>query len=304
MRIGVIGSGAVGGLIAAELTRQGHDITLWARKASYEAITRDGITVHYAGQEPFNTRVSEVALFPAPPARPIDLGILCVKSYSNAEVLPKLTSFVGAEGSVLCVQNGVVNEQDLAERLGPDRVITGVLYVGAERSGPGRVECSTPARLRIGAYGARTRVDLSEIVDLFTGTQIDARLDPQIASGKWQKFLFNCGLNPLTALTRRRLGDVLATAEGRELFGNLVHEAIAVAQANGAPLKADAEDEVWKTAERMNITSSMGEDLTAGRRLEIELFTGFVRSLGERYGIATPVSSVVEKLLIAADSSR
>jgi 2-dehydropantoate 2-reductase len=94
-----------------------------------------------------------------------------------------------------------------------------------------------------------------------------------------------------------RLGPLIDSPEGARLFGVLVDETIAVVRALGAPIADDAREKVWEVARRMNISSSMAEDLAAGRPIELDAFTGFVVKHGRRLNVATPVSEVFYDLL-------
>lgn len=133
---------------------------------------------------------------------------------------------------------------------------------------------------------------------------IECTIDPEILTAKWQKFLFNCALNPLTALTRERLGPLLETEEGSSLFESLINEAIAVGKASGAPLCNDAYARVMETARQMNISSSMAEDLDRGRPIELDAFSGYIRQLGQQTGIPTPTTDVIYRLLLVVNPGR
>jgi 2-dehydropantoate 2-reductase len=183
-----------------------------------------------------------------------------------------------------------------------------VLYIGAQRLSPGVISCTAPARVVVGPYDgtdAGHAADVStEIAQLLGTAGISATMSPDVRTAKWQKFLFNCGLNPLTAITGQRMGQLLAQPPAMEVFDGLVDEAAAVALAHGAPLAAGFREQVDATARRMDISSSMAEDLQAGRAIELDAFTGYVLALGEQTGVPTPTTRVVHGLLVALDAAR
>lgn len=301
MRVGIVGSGATGGFLAAALALSHTAVTLLARGDSYSRILRDGIEVTYPDGRHIIARPANVMTPGDTSVEPVDLVLFCVKSYDTDDAAASVKSLAGESGLVLCLQNGVKNEEALAGVIDPQRLLSGVLYIGSRRLAPGVIECSAPPRIHFGWYAAgRALEDLNPIANIFKAADIDAVADADIRQEKWQKFLFNCALNPLTAIVQRPLGEILDLPSGRELYGALLDEAIAVGQAQGAPLVSDARDRVWATGRRMNILSSMAEDLRAQRPLELDAFTGYVHELGRLHGIQTPISDTVLALLEVA----
>ena len=301
LRLGVAGAGATGGYLAAAAAHAGIDVTLLARGRTAEAITRDGITVRGPGERVIQARPTRVVQA-GEDVEPVDITLFCVKSYDTEQAAKDVANLVGDTGLILCLQNGVANEDVLASLYSSERIMSGVLYIGAERTEPAVIECSTDARVTFGPYqGLATRSAWPSLQTALSAAGIQCTVDEQIRAAKWQKFLFNCGLNPLTALTRRRLGGIRANPAGRHLFETLIDEAMSAALASGAPLAPDAREQVMATADRMDISSSMAEDLTAGRPMELEAFTGHVLRLGQEHGISAPETAVVHSLLQVLD---
>lgn len=298
----VVGAGAAGALIAGLLAEAGHSVTLVARGESLEAIRRDGVRL--VGPDGRTRTARPAAVSVDDPAPRADLTIFLVKSYDTRNAMTILPAIAGEDGYVLCLQNGVENEDILAERVGRARVLPGVLYVGAERLAPGVVTYTTEPTIVFGRGDAGPGAPITETEAAFTAAGIVVQVEPDILAAKWRKFVFNCGLNPLTAATGRRLGAILASEDGKELFAALVDEAIAAGSAAGAPVGAATREAVFETARRMNISSSMAEDLAAGRPLELEAFCGYVRRLGIDKGARTPVTDVFYRLLKIADAAK
>ena len=304
MRVGIIGSGATGGYLAARLAQADVPVVLVARGESYTRIQAEGVTI----TEPDGTVVTsrpEAVIEPGvAAAEPVDLVLFCVKSYDTEKAGHALSALAGNHARVLCLQNGVKNEEILAELLGPTRLLSGVLYIGSQRVAPGVIECASAPRLLVGEYSSKVTSRASEVVDLLRSANLEATQNSDVRGQKWQKFLFNCALNPLTAILQRQLGEILARPTGSELYGSLVEEAIAVGKAHGAPIADDASEKVWEQGHRMaHIFSSMAEDVRAGRPLEVDTFTGYVHDLGQRLGVATPTSDVILQLLKTMDAA-
>lgn len=298
----VVGAGATGGYLAAQLAKAGVSVTLVARADSLRQIRSSGITLERPDGERETIRPERV-LAPNEIEHRADLVLFCVKSYDTEAAAHLVTPLVADDGHVLCLQNGVKNEQILAAAIGDSRLLSGVLYIGSERLSPGVIRCSMPPSLIVGPYAGADLTSSTKVQDLMSGAGIKCAVEPEVRSSKWQKFLFNCGLNPLTAITKRRLGELLSLPATAEVFTMLVDEAAAVAQSAGAPLAKDHRQRVDQTAMRMDISSSMAEDLAAGRKIELDAFTGYVIELGLAHGIPTPATRAVHGILVALDNA-
>ena len=303
IRIGVAGAGATGGYLAATLSAAGFDVTLLARGPSTTTIRDKGITVEQPDGSVLEGRPGHV-VEAGDQIEPVDIALFCVKSYDTAKAAKDVGNLVGSEGTILCLQNGVANEEELAKVYGEARVLSGVLYIGAERTGPAHIACATSAKVIFGPYSPASRASVAvwePLRNALVAAGIDATIDPQIRTAKWQKFLFNCGLNPLTAITGRRLGEIRSQPAGRDLYTRLVSEAIDAAQASGVELPHDALEQAEATADRMDISSSMAEDLEAGRGLELNAFTGHVLGLAEQHGTKASTTAVIHSVLQVLD---
>lgn len=299
----IVGAGATGAYLAARLAAAQVSVTVVARGASLARIGTQGIQITHPDGTTQLTRPARTVA-PGEPTEPADLVIFCVKTYDTEAAGQLVGPLLSSGGHVLCLQNGVKNEQLLAQALGAPRVLSGVLYIGAQRQAPGVINCSAPPRVVVGPYAGSELAASEGVGSLMTQAGIDCMVEPNVRGAKWQKFLFNCGLNPLTAITGQRLGALLAQPSTRQAFDLLVDEAAAVALADGAPLPVDHRAIVAATAARMDISSSMAEDLQAGRAIELDAFSGYVIELGERHGVPTPATRLVHGVLTALDAVR
>ncbi|MGH2427680.1 MAG: ketopantoate reductase family protein [Candidatus Limnocylindria bacterium] len=304
--VGVVGAGATGAYLAGRLSRAGLSVTLLARGESFDRIREHGIEITDPDGDRWVANPTYVRAADDLDAldEACDFVLFCVKTYDTDSAAALLGPLIGETGHVVCLQNGVKNEQILASAVGPERVLSGVLYIGSQRVAPGVIECSSPPRVIVGPYDGIDHGASRAVRDAFSAAGIECTVEPEVLAAKWQKFLFNCGLNPLTAITRLRMGQLLAVPAVAAVFDTLVEEAIAAATAAGAPLPADAKDRVMATALRMDISSSMADDLEAGRAIELDAFTGYVIELGEANGVPTPATRVAHGMLAALDAAR
>ena len=107
MRFAIVGAGAVGGFYGALLAKAGHDVSFVARGAHRDAINRDGLKI-LSGPEAVGEIVVRCPAHSDPAAiGPVDVVIIAIKTYSNADTFPTLAPLVGPGTSILTLQNGV-----------------------------------------------------------------------------------------------------------------------------------------------------------------------------------------------------
>ena len=298
VRVAVMGAGAVGSFLGARLARCGVDVTLIARGAHLAALQQYGLRV----ESPTGDLTVAVPAAGEPSrVGVVDLVLFCVKSYDTEAAAAACRPLVGSATTVLVLQNGVDNEEKVAAQLGWEPVVSGVIYIGVELVGPGVIHHHDGGTLQLGELDGRLSERVRACGELFRRAGLPCEVVDDIQVRKWEKFLFNCALNAMTALTGRRLPALLALVESRRLFEEAVREAARVARRHGIALRDDAEERVLSKARSMDIASSMLTDLQRGRPLEVEAFNGVVVRLGRRHGVATPVHEVLYALLKAAD---
>lgn len=298
----IVGAGATGCYLAGRMAAAGIPVALLARGASLAAIGARGVRIE--GPDGTTTAMPARVFGDGDSPPPTDVAILLVKSYDTLAVRALLPPLIGARGYALTLQNGIENETIVADAVGPARVMSGSLYIGVERTAPGVVAARTGARIVMGRGSADAAAPVAALAAMFTRAGIDCAIEADVLRAKWQKFLFNCGLNPLTAVAATRLGAIMADADGARLFTALVDEAYRAGLAAGAPIDEAVRDAVLAHAARTDIGSSMAEDLAAGRPLEADAFGGTVQRLARRHGLATPATDAVAAVLGLIDRGR
>lgn len=300
MRTAVLGAGGVGGYFGARLARAGEDVTLIARGPHLEALRSQGLFIR-SFQGDFHVTVPAVA-HPQDMRGPVDLVLFCVKSYDTEQGIESIRALMNhnPRAYVLCLQNGVNNELKLSDAFGADRVLGGVVYIGAEIEAPGIIRHESRGEIVLGPWTAQQGEIVGQVAEVFSRAGVPVRVVEDIRAAKWQKFLFNCGLNATTAITGQRLGVLMSVPEARAFFRRVVEESAAVGRAEGISLPQDAVDQVMAIAETMDIRSSMQADFERGRPLELDSFNGYVLELGRQHGIDTPANEALYALLKAA----
>ena len=297
MRIAVLGSGGIGGYYGARLAAAGHDVVLIARGPHLEAMQRDGLTVSTPAGE---TTIPEAAVADTRAAGRVDLVVFAVKTYDTGPAARALPPLMADDTTVLTLQNGVDQVGVIASVVGADAVLAGAVYVALQLVGPGVIlRAGGDGKIVFGEAGGAVTERVRRIAGAFQQSDIAHDVSPNIRAVLWEKFLFITGVGAVTALARSGIGPILASGDGRALLTASCREIVAVAEATGAPLRADAVDAVMAQAATLPgpWRSSMARDLDDGRRLEVDALSGAVVRRGRSHGIPTPVHQTIAACL-------
>lgn len=301
-RVLVMGTGALGAFFGGRLAQAGVEVVFVARGATLAALQREGVRIESArGSE----RIAPVRAVAAPAeAGPCSVVLVCVKSYDTDVAAAALRPVTSADTIVLSLQNGIENEARLAAALGLPPLLGGLTHIGAELIAPGVVQLDSGGRIIFGELDGRPSPRIARLSALFAHAGIDHRAARHIAVMLWDKLAWNAAFNAATAVTRRRVGELLADPDGRDLVRAAMLEVVAVAQANGVSLEAARVEESLRhsAAELAPLKTSMLQDRERGRRLEYDALNGAVLRAAAPHGVPVPVNRVLHGLLAVLDA--
>ncbi|RLI27021.1 MAG: 2-dehydropantoate 2-reductase [Candidatus Hecatellales archaeon] len=303
-RLLVVGGGAIGCLYTAILSSIGCRVTLLGRPWMIEAVRRNGLKVH--GKISLETRVYEAVSFPSEIKRLEDFSLilLAVKAYQAAEAALQVSPIAAASGApILCLQNGLGVEGEVAEALGPlIPVVRGVSFCGAYVEGPGVIRCTGLGETLVANKPLRR---LARFVDLLRKAGLQARLEDSMEAVVWEKTLVNAGITPFGALTGLRNGELLKADGIPEAMAETVREGVRVAEKSRVHLSRDPVELTFKTAEATAENyNSMLQDLRRGKRTEIDYINGALARLGGSLGVPTPLNRLLTKLVKDLEAGR
>jgi len=305
MRIAVVGAGAIGGFIGAMLSKAGEDVTLIARGAHLRAMSERGIRIKGSLGE-FVTR-PKVTDDPAT-LTGVDLVILTLKAQSLLGIAPSLASLIGPSTSILSAQNGIPwwyfyrhgGESDglqveaidpggrLSRLLSPERTIGCVIYCSTIVSEPGVIEHLDGTRFAIGEPDGSRSDRCHEIAQTFIRAGLRCPIRSNIRHDIWVKLLGSVAFNPISALTRATLLDIVRCPETHDLSVQIMMEAETIAKRLGINVAISKEQRL-RGAERVgNHKTSMLQDVEAGRPLEWESIIGVLVELGNKLNLPLP----------------
>ncbi len=290
--VAIIGSGGIGGYLAAELAEAGRDVTLCVRTAFDTLVVEEPDRTREI-RLPIATRREDVG--------PVRFVLLTTKSQDTASTKPWLDRLVGPDTTIVVVQNGighVERVQPLAP--GAKAILPAIIYCSVERVSPGRIVHHTAAALSL-----PTHPESGAVAELFAPTSFKVTQEADFTTVAWRKLFANLVGNPITSLTLRRI-RVMAEPEIQALAAGILAEALQVGAAEGASLtQADAE-QVLRGMGRGNPDggTSMLYDRLAGQPLEHEYITGAVVRAAEKHGIDVPLNRAILALCGAASGHK
>ena len=314
MKVCIFGAGAVGGYLAVMLARAGADVSLVGRGPHLAAIDRHGLTLLAEGRE----LVSKLPATDEPASLgKQDVVIVTLKAHSIPGAVDGIRALLHRDTAVVSAVNGVpwwyfhgldsafgerhVESVDPAgaiwQGIGPERAIGCVVYPSAEVVEPGVVRHISDNRMILGEPHGDRSERIVGLAALFLAAGIKAPIRARLRNDIWMKLWGNLAFNPLSALTHATL-DVLATEPGtRAIAHKMMAEGQAVGEALGARFAIDIERRIDGAAAVGAHRTSMLQDLTLGRPLEIDAMVGAVQELGGLVGIATPTIDLIHTLL-------
>jgi len=298
MRVAIFGAGGVGAYFGARLAEAGAELAVIARGAHLEAIRADGLRVDSVLGD---MRVEPaIASSSAADVGPVDVVLLGVKTWQVAEAAQSLGPLLRRDTLVVPLQNGVETIDELTSMLGEQHVVGGLCSGFCFIAGPGHVRhIGGVTFIKFGELDRRKSRRVEALRDAFVRARVDAEVPDDIRVALWQKFLLVVPFGGLGAVTRAPIG-VLVTPPTRELLVRAMREIEAIARARSVALPADAVERTLATLEGVTPsgTSSLQRDIAAGRRSELDAWTGAVVRLGARAGVPTPLHDVLYSTLL------
>lgn len=302
MKICVIGCGAVGSLFAAHLARA-DEVEVWAYdvwKEHVEAIRRTGLRL--SGAADFTARLN--ATSDAKDLPRCDFGIVATKAIHTRTAIAQ-TAHIFDEGSAVCsVQNGVGNEEIIAEHV--KSVIRGTTFPAGHPIAPGHIGYDIKGDTWIGPFEPTDTPmnKVEELAGFITRSGMNTIALPDARGAQWTKLIFNAATNPVGALTLLHHGAATRFGPTGVLFNDLIAEGEAVARKLGIELHGDPRNLVQKGANAPGKhRASMLQDVLAKRQTEVDFMNGAIVQWGEKVGVPTPLNNVLWQLIKGLEHS-
>lgn len=318
-RIGIIGAGAIGGVVGGLLTRAGYDVTLFDHWVEHvDEMKRNGLRLSGPLIGDIRIPVNAKHLYEAQEiSEPFDLGFVAVKSYDTEWASAFISPLVSDDGAIVDFQNGI-NDERVAAVVGRERTLGCVITIGCGMYDPGHCIRTDTRTLGFkvgeldGSDSDRAR-DIAAIINSVAGAESTTNLWGE----RWGKLAVNCMANPIAGLSGYGSGEVRAREETRWLCIRIAAEVVQVGRAYGHNIEAvwgidsqkfvdvaNGGDSTDLDAELVAGAQALGagrpsflQDVIRGRRVEIDALNGWVVEQGRAVEVATPVNQAVAEVV-------
>jgi 2-dehydropantoate 2-reductase len=315
MKIAVIGAGAIGGYVGAQLALAGEDVTFMVRGANLQAIRSGGMKlIMNDGSERVAANVKASDDYAA--TGPQQLVILAVKAHQLEAVANDVPKLFAPDTLVVTMQNGIpywyfhrhggelagsiVRSVDptglIGQRIPAERVIGCVVYPAAELIAPGVVKHIEGERFPVGDLDGSSNPRVTRVAECFTRAGFKAPVLDNIRAEIWLKLWGNLSFNPISALTHSTLVDICQFPPTRALAAAMMTEAQTIANKLGVTFRVDLAKRIAGAEKVGKHKTSMLQDIEAERPPELEALVGSVVELGRLTHTPTPTIDAVYAL--------
>ena len=296
MQFVVIGAGNMGCVYGGNLARIGQEVAfldVWEEhigRIKTDGLSMSGLTGTFTTYVAASTSADDL-----PKA---DVVVICVNAYSTAQAAASARVVLKPDGFCLTLQNGVGNVEILTEALGIDRVLAGLSFQSGDLQGPGRVHHTNNGATYLGELDRSRTPRLAELNRLFTDAGMHPVLVEDIVATIWGKFVHNCGINALCAITGLRPGCILQVPDLDEFQSRIIEEAAALVRAKGIALpEEDPVAAIKEYCSHKFHRPSMMQHLARGQRTEIDSLNGYVARESAALGLAAPCNDALARLM-------
>lgn len=303
MRIAVIGAGAMGSVYGGRLALAGFEVGLCDVNADHIAAIRThglrlgGLPGEHVIRLPATTDAADLA--------PRDLAIIFTDANATSAAAESAAALLAPEGCALTLQNGIGNVEALAARLGADRVVAGVTMNSAFMPGAGEARHTNAGGTWIGEVAPRDGSRVARICDMLRRAGFEAHIVADPLAQIWNKFVLNCAINPLSAITGMRAGEIYRNPATRRLLDRVIDEALAVVAAKGIRLPdPDIRRTILEHCRLRYNKPSMLQHIEQGRRTEIEAINAALVREAAALGVPVPVNETLAQIVKGLEQSR
>ena len=297
----VLGAGAMGSLFGGLVAEGGLDVTLvdpW--REHIDRIKENGLKmVGYGGDR----HISVSATTDPATIDSADLVFVQCKANYNAEAAESVRHLFAAGDDTIAIsfQNGLGNEEELAEYFGKDNVLGGITAQGANIEAPGIVRNHAELPSYIGEVGGGVSERTSSIASVLSDAGLPTEPSENIRMDIWRKLMANIAISAVSGITGLNIGEIFNNHYADDVSYAALDEAIAVAKAVGVDLRPEEAREILGKIAGPNGTpqnkSSLRVDIENGRPSEIDYINGAVVKLARENNIAVPVNETLVTLV-------
>ncbi|AGZ34467.1 MULTISPECIES: putative 2-dehydropantoate 2-reductase [Pseudomonas] len=303
-RIGIIGSGAIGGFYGLMLLRAGFDVHFLLR-SEYDVVRQQGLRLDSAVHGEVRMEVqayADVAHMPQ-----CDWLLVGAKATSNLELAPLIMQAAAPGARVVLLQNGLGVETQLRPALRDDlHLLGGLCFICVNRQAPGLIRHQALGAVHLGYHSGPATDGGEAIVEegagLFRTAGIDSKAMSNLDQARWQKLVWNVPYNGLSVLLRASTTPLMADADSRALIQALMAEVVLGAKACGHALPEGYAEQLFRMTEQMpDYWPSMYHDFAQHRPLELQAIYAEPLAQAHAAGCRLPNMEMLYKALAFID---
>ena len=300
-QIAIIGTGAVGGYYGGLLQKAGFNLHFLLH-GDYEHVRRNGLLIESPNG---NFRLPEVAAYNDPKEMPCcDLAIVALKTTENHLLPGILPHVIKNDGIVLTLQNGLGNEEAIADCIGAERAMGGLCFLCSNKIAPGHIQHIDYGLATLGEYradgcpgGITSR--LEQLVSDMQSAGISAKPIGDLRLARWKKLVWNIPFNGLSVIRNTLTDQLLKEPDTRRLCEILMNEVAAASAACARPIETAFLEKMIEDTEKMKpYAPSMKLDFDQGRPMEIESIYGHPLRMAKAAGVAMPETEKLYQQLL------
>jgi len=316
LRFLCVGAGAIGTYIGGSLAISGEDVTYVERPGIAEELCSTGLQIQKNGKglnfpNPKVFTSSEAAFS----FNSYDVVIFAVKGFDTQAALKGIGPFEKKISYVLCLQNGVENENLISSLMGRERVIPGTVTTAVGKMGVGKIIVE-----KLRGIGISKGSPISEnLLKSFNRAGLNAKLYTNADAMKWSKMVTNLVCNASSAILDMKPSEIINHPQLFRLEREQIREALSVMKALGIPvinIPGTAvklfgtiinyfPDKISRVILDKAVGSGRGQklpsfhiDLHSGRGVtEVDFLNGAVVRAGKQVGLDTPVNLLLNTTL-------
>jgi 2-dehydropantoate 2-reductase len=299
-KVAIVGAGPVGGILGAHLAHAGHYVVLCdIQKPHLDAIKEKGLSISgflemTARCDRLAYSISELANFPT-----IDTIVVSTKASILPRIVPELKEIAQRGTRFVSCQNGLDNEEYLAETFGPDHVLRIVVNYAGSQMGDGHIAMSffNPPNY-IGPMTAKSESVARQLAEMMTAAGLETQATTSIKKYEWEKVILNAALSALCALARKPMKDMMDFEPTELLVEELMREGIAVAETSGVTFdEGFLEHGIGYLKNAGYHRTSMHQDILRKIPTEIDWLNGKIVERGLAHGVKTPYNFTITALI-------
>ncbi|AYC32683.1 putative 2-dehydropantoate 2-reductase [Pseudomonas cavernae] len=275
-RIGIIGTGAIGGFYGLLLARAGFDVHFLLR-SEYAAVAERGLQLNSVVHGALS--LAPVQAYPsATQMPPCDWLLVGAKTTSNEALAPAISQAAASGAKVVLLQNGLMVEERLRPLL-PDslHLLGGLCFICVHRAAPGVIEHQSLGAVNLGYHSgpaidqAARQTIVEEGAALFRAAGIDSTAVANLQQARWQKLVWNVPYNGLSVLLNAGTTALMAQADSRALIRAIMQEVVQGAAACGHQVPEGYVGQLLAATDRTpDYLPSMYHDYVQRRPLELQ----------------------------------